>query len=135
MEYFRVGINTQNTNRIWAEALRKRNIQEFGRYDTFQPEVKFGPDTRLDFLITGPDQKPMYIEVKNCTLVQKGIAAFPDAVTLRGQKHIQTLRLVQEAGMRAALVFIVQRMDAQYFQPASWIDPEYASSFNPSCSA
>ena len=121
-----VGINTQNTNRIWAEALQGRNIQEFGRYDRYMPEVKLGPDSRLDFLLTGPDQSPMYMEVKNCTLVQNNVAAFPDAVTKRGQKHLHNLCAVQEAGMQGALIFVVQRMDARSFQPAAWIDPDYA---------
>jgi sugar fermentation stimulation protein A len=121
-----VGVNTQNTNRIWAEALQNRSISEFGRYDTFQPEVKLDPDTRLDFLLTGSDVPPMYVEVKNCTLVQDKAAAFPDAVTARGQKHIKALRAVHDSGMQAALVFVVQRTDARFFQPAYWIDPEYA---------
>lgn len=121
-----VGINTHNTNRIWAEALNKRNIQEFERYDTYVPEVKLDPQTRLDFLLTGPGQTPLYIEVKNCTLVQGHTAAFPDAVTLRGQRHLRSLIAIQEAGMMGALILIIQRTDALCFQPAHWIDPEYA---------
>ena len=60
-------------------------------YDTISAEVKFDPETRLDFYVTGPGQPLVSIEVKNCSLVENGVAAFPDAVTVRGHKHLRAL--------------------------------------------
>jgi sugar fermentation stimulation protein A len=70
--------------------------------------------------------KQCFVEIKNCTLVENGVARFPDAVTTRGQKHIQELVALAAKGHRAALFFLVQRTDAHAFTPAADIDPEYA---------
>ena len=53
------------------------------------------------------------------------MAAFPDAVTVRGQKHLLELQELAAAGFRCAMFFLVQRMDANSFAPADQIDPEY----------
>ena len=85
----KVGINTHLTNRIVFDALSKRKIKNFKNLDKIQQEVKFGKNTRFDFLIT-EKYKKTFIEVKNVTLSrQKQIAEFPDAVTSRGLKHIK----------------------------------------------
>jgi sugar fermentation stimulation protein A len=65
------------------------------------------------------------VEVKNCTLVTDGVATFPDAVTVRGQKHLMELQDLGAAGCRCAMFFLIQRMDARSFAPADHIDPEY----------
>ena len=70
-------------------------------------------------------EKLTYIEVKNCTLAENGVAMFPDAVTKRGTKHIQELIALREQGHGAAMIFCVQRQDARCFRPAFHIDPLY----------
>jgi sugar fermentation stimulation protein A len=67
----------------------------------------------------------VYVEVKSTTLVRHRTAAFPDAVTERGLKHLDDLMGVMAAGHRAALVFCVQRRDCDRFTPADDIDPAY----------
>lgn len=126
METSLVGVNTLNTNRIVRKALESSCITKFGRYDTIVSEVKITPKTRLDFLLQGQDRANRYIEVKNCTLVESGRAMFPDAVSLRGQKHLQELMTLKKAGHNAAVLFLVQRTDAREFSPAEHIDPEYS---------
>lgn len=121
-----VGINTLNTNRIVREALHSRTIEKYTAYDRIKTEVKINDSTRLDFLLQGPEEPPCYIEVKNCTLVRSGMAGFPDAVSIRGTKHLQELIALRRAGNRAAVLFLVQRTDAVRFQPASDIDADYA---------
>ena len=87
----KVGINTHLTNKIVLEALRNSIIKDFVNLSLIQQEVKFGDNTRFDFLIT-KGMKKIFIEVKNVTLSRKkGIAEFPDAVTSRGLKHIKEL--------------------------------------------
>jgi sugar fermentation stimulation protein A len=65
------------------------------------------------------------VEVKNVTLVEDGLARFPDAVTERGQKHLRELMAMVGAGARAANLFVVQRGDARAVAPADAIDPAY----------
>ncbi|MBI5627500.1 MAG: DNA/RNA nuclease SfsA [Candidatus Rokubacteria bacterium] len=59
------------------------------------------------------------------TLRAGGLAAFPDAVTERGRKHLRELVRLARRGHRAALVFVVQRGDCAAFRPADEVDPEY----------
>jgi sugar fermentation stimulation protein A len=81
------------------------------------------PSRRGRTLPTGDER--VYVEVKNTTLVRDGIAAFPDAVTERGQKHLEELMHVVSQGQRAAMVYCVQRSDCDRFAPADEIDATY----------
>ena len=120
-----VGINTSLTNRLVQEAIAQEKIKEFGKVDTIRAEVKVSDKSRLDFLLTR-NGKSIYVEVKNCTLAEGGIAMFPDAVTARGTKHLRELQVLKEAGHEACVLFCVQRMDAECFAPARHIDAVYA---------
>ena len=121
----KVGVNTHLTNKIVFEALNKKMIKNFRNFDDIQKEVKFGKNTRFDFLITEKHKKT-FIEVKNVTLCrQKKIAEFPDAITSRGLKHIQELLKAKKKGYEIYLLFVVQRNDCNSFELAKDIDPEY----------
>jgi sugar fermentation stimulation protein A len=63
--------------------------------------------------------------VKNVSLAIDGAAAFPDAVSERGTKHLKELMRLKRKGHRAAVVFVIQRGDCDYFRPADEIDAEY----------
>ena len=67
----------------------------------------------------------MYLEVKSVTLVEKGIAKFPDAVTERGKNHVEHLGEMAKKGIRALVLFAVQRPDANLFQPQWERDPKF----------
>ena len=121
----KVGINTHLTNKIVFEALDKRTIKNFENLDKIQSEVKFGKNTRFDFLITAKYKKT-FIEVKNVTLSrEKKIAEFPDAITSRGLKHIEELLEANKKGYKIYLFFVIQRNDCNKFKLAKDIDPEY----------
>jgi len=120
-----VGVNTQIPNRLTAQAIAAGDVAELTGYETVRREVKVGERSRIDILLESPDRRPCYVEVKNCTLVTDGLAAFPDAVTLRGQKHLRELQQLVADGFRCAMFFLIQRMDARRFAPADSIDPEY----------
>ena len=66
----KVGINTHSTNKIVYEALKKNLINNFKNPQSIKPEVKFGANTRFDFLIH-KNNKKFFIEVKNVTLSRK----------------------------------------------------------------
>ena len=76
-------------------------------------------------MLTGANGRRCYGEIKNCTLVNDGLASFPDAVTARGLKHITELEALFESGHRCVMFYLIQRMDAKVFKPADRIDPEY----------
>ncbi len=120
-----VGINTGNPNKLAFEALVNNKIPELAGYTKVQREVKFG-DSRFDVYAENEAEK-CFIEVKNVSLKMGKYARFPDAVTTRGQKHLRTLMEVKSQGMRAVMLYIIQRSDVEIFAPASEIDPDYAS--------
>jgi sugar fermentation stimulation protein A len=120
-----IGVNTGMTNRIVREALENGTIDDFGSIISVQPEVKVSDKSRLDFLVQ-TESGPVYIEVKNCSLVQDNIAMFPDAVTVRGTKHLRELERLCTDEVRTAVLFCVQRADGKCFRPAYEIDPTYA---------
>ena len=122
----KVGVNTHLTNKIALHALNNNLIEEFDKDITVKPEVKFGDNTRFDFLITKKDYKA-FIEVKNVTLSRKPrIAEFPDAVTSRGAKHIEELIKANKKGYGIYIIFIVQREDCDQFTIANDIDQDYS---------
>ncbi len=119
-----VGINTGNPNKIAFQAIYNDAIPELNGYSRILREVKF-EDSRFDIYAEN-DADQCFIEVKNVTLKEGKYALFPDAVTTRGRKHLKTLMEVKSIGMRAVMLYIVQRMDVEIFAPAKEIDPEYA---------
>lgn len=120
-----VGVNTSAPNHLVRLAASRGWIPELAAFTQVRAEVKTSSHTRLDLMLEGPEQKPCYIEIKNCTMVERGVAMFPDAVTTRGLKHLDELARLAGQGFGAALFVLVQRMDAESFAPADMIDPAY----------
>ena len=121
----KIGINTHLTNKIVLSALQSEYIDIFKETEKIQREIKFGENTRFDFLIIKNNRK-FFIEVKNVTLSRKkGLAEFPDAVTLRGLKHIKELLKAKSQGYEVFLLYVIQRNDCNKFEIAEDIDPEY----------
>ena len=121
----KIGINTHLTNKIVFDALNKGSIKDFKNLDSIKKEVKFGQNTRFDFLLTKKNKKT-FVEVKNVTLSRKNrVAEFPDAITTRGLKHIRELLNAKKKGFEVYLLFVIQRNDCNKFELAKDIDPEY----------
>jgi sugar fermentation stimulation protein A len=122
----KVGVNTHLTNKIVLEALEKNLIKELSKDVEIKSEVKFGENTRFDFLITKKNYKA-FIEVKNVTLSRKiGVAEFPDTITSRGAKHINELIKANKKGYEIYMAYIIQREDCKKFIVAADIDHEYS---------
>jgi sugar fermentation stimulation protein A len=108
------------------EGIQNGIVKELAGYSDIKPEAKIGK-SRIDILLSNAGEDPCYVEVKNVTLINdSGGAIFPDAVTTRGQKHLEELIQLKGQGIRAAMLYVINREDADSFAPASDIDPRYA---------
>ena len=119
-----VGINTNIPNQLAYESIVRGNIEGLEGYEKVQAEIKYG-DSRIDIFAENQTEK-CFVEVKNVTMKDGEFAVFPDAVTKRGTKHLQTLMQIKEEGMRAVMLYVIQRMDVEKFAPAWKIDQKYA---------
>lgn len=120
-------VNTLRANNLVKEALSRQIIPELSGYSTLRAEVKYGVEkSRIDFLLQAEDRINCYIEVKSVTLLQLGKGYFPDAVTVRGQKHLRELAKIAENGERAVLFFAVLHSGIEDVAPARHIDEHYA---------
>jgi len=123
------------------EALAAGLLPELEGYSRVLSEVPYGVEgrSRIDLLLSRGGELPaktsgralpvnderVYVEVKSTTLVEGRASSFPDAVTTRGQKHLEELIEIVRAGQRAAMIYGVMRSDADHFEPADAIDPTY----------
>lgn len=121
-----IGINTGIPNKLAYEAISVNAIPGLEGYTTVKREVKFG-DSRFDIYAENEKER-CFVEVKNVTMKVGDSALFPDAVTTRGRKHLETLIEVKQQGIRAVMLYVIQRMDVDKFGPAVEIDPAYAES-------
>ncbi len=120
-----VGVNTAVPNRLVREAIQDGAIQSLSGYDSVRAEVPYGDNSRIDLLLDSRQRGRCFVEIKNCTLVEQGIASFPDAVTARGLKHLRELQQQVQEGHRCVIFYLIQRTDARLFKPADDIDPAY----------
>lgn len=122
-----VVVDTAMANIVVGEALRAGLIGALAEYSDVRAEVKYGENSRIDFLLQGERLPDCYVEVKSVTLSRKsGLAEFPDSVTKRGAKHLRELSAMVADGHRAIMLYLVQRDDCTEFVLAADIDEVYA---------
>ena len=143
-----VGINTLHPNRIVAEALAEGAIPEVAGYASVRREVRYGQNSRIDFLLEHPDRPPCWLEVKNVPdhynaklkpdhkvwlevknvhlMRTPGLAEFPDCVAARSLKHLRELEAMAAEGDRAVVLFVVQRTDCNQFSACYDLDRAFA---------
>lgn len=120
-----VNVDTSLPNAAVHEAVTRGEIAELAGYDEARREVPYGEASRIDLLLTKRSGARCWVEVKSTTYAVGDCAAFPDAVTERGLKHLGELTRMVKRGDRAVQFFFVGRGDATRFRPADEIDPEY----------
>jgi sugar fermentation stimulation protein A len=126
-----VGINSMHPNRLVAEALAADHFPELTGYASHRREVRYGENSRVDFLLEGPGRAPCWLEVKNSHLMRTvGLAEFPDCVAARSAKHLRELEAMASRGDRAVALFVVQRNDCTAFSACRELDPVFAAALD-----
>jgi sugar fermentation stimulation protein A len=121
-----VSLDTTLPNQLVHAAIDASEIEELDGWTIDRPEYPAGR-SRFDFLLKNPVGEQLVLEVKSVTMVQRGVGLFPDAPTERGAKHLEKLiEISQKVGWYGAVLFIVQRVDADQVAAAGGIDPEFA---------
>jgi sugar fermentation stimulation protein A len=121
-------VNTGRANGLVEEALRAGVITELTGFTDLRREVPYGEErSRIDFRLGYPNG-PAFVEVKSVTLgfADSNVAAFPDAVTSRGAKHLRELATLARNGVRAVQLYCVNLSGIEAVRPAAEIDPAYA---------
>ena len=124
-----VGVNTGLANTLGAGII-DAGLTGHPQLDGFRVvrrEVTWG-NSRFDLKISRGKEEG-FVEIKNVTYRSEYTALFPDAVTTRGQKHLETLIQARSEGFTACNLYIVQRSDCRDFAPARDVDPGYANTF------
>jgi sugar fermentation stimulation protein A len=125
-----VGLRTTLPNDLILRALEEGALPELEGWTLRKAEWTHGR-SRFDFLLDGPGGRQLVLEVKGVTLVEGEAARFPDAVTARGARHVRELTAMQEEGTRdTAILFVLQRDDAAFIEPARTIDPDFAQALD-----
>ncbi|MEZ4709336.1 MAG: DNA/RNA nuclease SfsA [Caldilineaceae bacterium] len=131
-----VSLDTRLPNAIFQEGLEQGFFAPFRGYHEMAREVTLddpavppnadGPRSRFDFRLLDATGAPVWIETKSASLVEDRVAIFPDAPTERGRRHVLELTHLAQSGVRTAVVFIVQRPDADRLRPHWGTDPAFA---------
>jgi len=130
-------VNTGRANHLVEEALRAGVITELNGFTALKREVAYGQEnSRVDFRLDYPSG-PAFVEVKSVTLGfdDSRIAAFPDAVTQRGARHLRELASLAREGVRAVLLYCVNLTGIDAVRPAEEIDPAYAAALSDAVAA
>ena len=96
-------------------AMEWLNAGGLGALEDLRAEVTVG-DSRFDFAAR-QGGRPVYIEVKGCTLERDGVALFPDAPTERGVKHLRGLTDLARQGNRCVALIVIQMKGVRRFEP------------------
>lgn len=106
-------MDSRGSNKLVSVASKKGDIKKLTGYTKIKPEYNYNC-VKFDFFLIN-HLKPCLLGVKSRTLGKDGKALFPDAVTIRGRKHVEQLAKARIKGYKACVLFIVQRNDARFF--------------------
>lgn len=118
-------INSGFHSDIAEDLIESGSINELNSYSVGRREFGYGK-SRIDFLLDSHDGQ-MLLEVKGCTLVEDGLAKFPDAPTIRGKKHLDELADSLDKGYKSSVLFLILREDAKEFRPNKEMDPDFTA--------
>ncbi|WP_288531398.1 DNA/RNA nuclease SfsA [uncultured Secundilactobacillus sp.] len=107
-----INIDSQAPNKVVMEAYQEGRLKIPGlpEWTAFRGEVRYR-ESRIDFWGRTEDERDCWLEVKGVTLENAGLAAFPDAPTVRAVKHVHDLITATREGAWAVLLFVIQMSD------------------------
>ena len=123
-----IGTDTHFANRLVEEALLQKLVPGLDGYEKLEREILIETGHRVDFLLTGTEGV-CFVEVKSATVVENGMARFPDSITPRGLKHLEGLTRKAEEGHRVVVIYLIQRGDVESFTVSATYYPAYALAF------
>lgn len=119
-----VMLHTHVNNAVALRLLREGRVPGLEEAEVVRAEVPFGR-SRFDFLLRR-NGRELFLEVKSCTLFGRRVAAFPDAVTTRGRRHLEELAALRSSRRSGAVLFLVHTPRVSAFMPEYHTDPEFA---------
>lgn len=136
-----VSVDSLLPNKLIFEVLAKGKkdlidvlgLEKLTSYEQVKPEIRFG-NSRFDLGLGENNKIQYYVEVKGVTLVENGMAYFPDAPTERGTKHLEKLVKAKQEGFGAGVIFVIQRRDAECFCPHDRMDPAFGKALRQAAS-
>ncbi len=117
-------LHTHVNNDVARHLLERGLVPGLEHARIVRAEVPLG-HSRFDFLLEA-DGKPVYLEVKSCTLFGNRVAMFPDAVTARGRRHLEELAALSKSGVRTAVLFVIHSGEVRWFMPDYHTDPAFS---------
>lgn len=126
MDGIYVSVRAAFANLLFEAAIEQNRLSAFEGYHIRTREPALPDHGRTDFRLEDPDRQTAFVEVKSCTHIENGIAKFPDRQTERGRRHLRSLASIIDKGDQAYVVFVIQRPDAETFEPYRAVDPEFA---------
>jgi len=117
-------LHTHVNNAVARHLLETRQVPGFKQAKILRAEAPLG-SSRFDFLLEQRG-KPVYLEVKSCTLFGNRGAMFPDAITERGRRHLEELAMLSREGTRTAVLFVVHSNEVDWFMPDYHTDPDFS---------
>ncbi|MDR2211092.1 MAG: DNA/RNA nuclease SfsA [Spirochaetaceae bacterium] len=118
-----VPLFSSRANRAAQDLILKKIIP--GLRDV-HPEYTLG-NSRFDFLCTGEGGQRHLVEVKACSLVEQGVAMFPDAPSERALKHLEELAVLSRRGYVCHVLFVIVHGRPRVFIPNLHTDPALAA--------
>lgn len=110
-----VFLHTGLTNQAARALLENGLVPSLSSCRIVRAEVPYGR-SRFDFLLECGG-RPLYLEVKSCTLYGGRVAMFPDAVTERGRRHLEELAGIAKGGTDCAVLFLIHTPNIDWFMP------------------
>lgn len=116
-----INMDAQAPNKVFGEWAAAGGFRE--GLTLLRPETTYR-SSRFDFYWESSKSRG-FVEVKGVTLEEDGVVRFPDAPTLRGVKHLDELVKAHEAGYEAAVCFVIQMENVDWFAPNDITHPEF----------
>ena len=115
-----------NIDSLLPNRLMKDWLAASGEFNVVKPEAMCG-GSRFDFYLE-KDGRPVWMEVKGCTLEVDGQGFFPDAPTIRGTRHVRELTALRRQGIRTIVAFVIPVNGVTHVLANADHDPAFAAS-------